>query len=309
MTTSISPALIAALWMGLVVGTVHSVAANATPAPYAPRLVAQTNRLELRAETARARANEHPVRIDENQLAQLLQRIRYAENNGGTVHFDEPQAYRVSRALGSALLNAGPNQDLLLASFRIEGNFLSQKRYVTTARVFAEAGRLNLIFGTIDEFFSENRNRELEPLIYGERDGSGQFAYRLQSSPGLGSIAGRPDWIALDLNAGLAPQVTLPAAVTPAVPATRPQPVTTAAPAEATAPSSPPAAPPAPPLPAKSATSLPDTAPVVAGAAPADSEDELVNKLKLLRKLHGDGLITNDDYEQRKSDLLDRLMR
>jgi len=290
------PILVALLWTALVGALLQTTVVDARPSPYEPRLVAQRNSLELRAEIVRHRSNEHPLRIDEDRLAVVLQEVQAVDDGAQALLFDEAQAYRVAKALAKALLNASPEQDLLLASFRIEGNFFQQKRYVSTARVFAQNDRLNLIFGTIDEFYSEARDLELEPLIYGSRDSASQTSVLLETPPTIARVDGRSDWLALNLHSPPSQQEGTDSAT---VSRTQPNAAVAALPPSSGS-----------PVKRVSQRTLSDPpnskAPSVSTGI---SEEELVDKLRLLRRLQREELISEEDYETRKTELLDRMMR
>lgn len=253
------------------------------------RVVANTNRLKMQlvAQEANAAPNQHPVDLAARQLGAALAAVSlYSTTEGGAVvqPFDPGQAKRIAEALEKAFARAEPDQDIELYSFRQAGGSLFGKRRVlTSARVFYDGKAVNMIFGEVDSPFAEFRDYTVHTLAMGSRlrsqatsSGAAPGAYQL--------VQGRADWLRLTpgsptqefpLRAADAPAATQPAAPAAVQPAAVP--------------------------------ALPAAVPAPVPARRGITWKELEEGLTTLNRLREQGLITDEDYDAKKKQMLDAL--
>ncbi len=226
----------------------------------------------VRIETSEpgAEPNEHPDPIEAASLRAALAQVRIAGRSAGPLLTAE-ELDEICAPLATALGRASPGQDV---SFAVSGRHgilgPLAPREVTTGRVFRRDGRLQLIAGLVHRDF-DNQFRGTGELIAFE---PGRRAGRVEPGPSisvpesLGTVR-RTDWVAL--------------APAPAAPITPPPTV-------------------APPLMA------PAPAPAAVAPPPATDADAIyrrvAERMKALKKLLDEGLISQQEYEARRSELL-----
>jgi hypothetical protein len=179
------------------------------------RLLHESARIAVYSTEAEAgNRNSHPITVEADQLSAALARVRVRSAETGESIELFPQKNRVEAAaqLAKELRRIDPDQELHLVSFRRVGTLFSSKRNASAARLFLEKGRLNLIFGQIDQFFSEFRDPDRAVPPMGSRKQAALLKAEIIPTEGVTFVDGRNDWVALDL---------LPAA--PAQPAVAPQ--------------------------------------------------------------------------------------
>ncbi|MGH8502261.1 MAG: SHOCT domain-containing protein [Gammaproteobacteria bacterium] len=212
--------------------------------------------------------NDHPVELKPAQIRRWLGdlQVRPEEGNEPVPLIPVTLLPRLSVLVAQALGDARPDQDVVFHSFRRAGSWFGSERRATTARVFYRDDALNLIFGELDDFFSEQVDRNLQPLKPGSRSASADTSGELIGAPQVAFVDGRADWIRLDRSAiAPAPVAARPAAASPAI----------AAPAE---------------------------------QMPRDPRwIQLEERLLILDGLRSKGLITDEDYETKKRELLEIL--
>lgn len=222
--------------------------------------------------------NDHPVEISGAQIEALLANIQVKPENG-----DEPiplipakQLTELSIIVAQALGDAKPDEDVVFHSFQKAGSWFGSSRRATTARVFYRDGALNLIFGDLDDFYSEQIDRSLQPLEPGYRNKLSELGGKLVASPQIAFVDDRADWIRIDTTsiATVPPVAQSPASVSPA-------------------------------------TVSPPNTPATAAQAGQTSQDprwaQLEERLLILDGLRRKGLITEEDYETKKQELLEVL--
>lgn len=216
--------------------------------------------------------NQHPVTaIQPENLEKQLMLIQKVDPRGNEPLFDKDEAKEISLPLAQALANAGPEDDVQLLSSARRA-FMGPPQAMT-ARVFAQDNALNIIVHEMSlDFVVAYRTTNMLPRFqYGSRTQASKA--QLQS---VAATSKRADWLALPLQPLMAAP-TAPAAAPPAA-APAPAPVMVA-PA--------PVAPPAPPVVAK----------------PAEIEERLAT----LKRLFDRGLINNEEYQQKRKELLQAL--
>lgn len=227
----------------------------------------------------------HPVRVDDRWLRQVLYDLRLwlggREDDARRVRLiDDEVLDLLAPAIAHGLARAQPDQAVGFAlTSRLAGfNFINPMR-LTTGRVFVEGDRLHILFGRVGDQFREERRVAIAGASVGTRE---RVLNRDDEvwSRGWGTRILREDWLTAPLETGEAPLPALP-------------------PSREAAPSA--------PAPAPAAT---EPAPSAATRAPGQEEPAaagLRERLELLRSLHADGLITDEEYDQTRRELLEQL--
>lgn len=242
--------------------------------------------------------NSHPATLPEDQLSEALSRVRARSGETGEVVdlFPKKNREQMAKRMARELRRIEPDEELHLVSFRHIGSLFSSKRHASSARAFVEGGRLNLIFGQIDLIYSEFRDPQRPVPPMGSRTGAAALKGEIIPAEGIHLVDGRKDWVALSLNKITQPMhmTTLPS---PAA-AQRPH---TAAPPPPAVTHSPSAVPPAANEVGKSpAIKSPDP-------AMAPPEKSIEEKLRILKNLREKELITEEEYVDKKREILDDL--
>jgi len=212
--------------------------------------------------------NQHPAQVNPELLRQQLAQIRFVAGNGTQALFSRDEAAELSEALAQALGNAAPGDDVLLLSGARRGDAVMFRPVAVTARVFVQSSNLQLIVNDARyEFYDKMRGSNRAP----------EFTYGSRSRTGTAVLRSeigtsvRADWLALPLVAA--------AAAAPA-------------PAAVAAPAAVPAAPPA--------------APALRPRDPGFA-DEIEQRLTTLKRLRERGLISEEEYQQKRKEILQLL--
>jgi Short C-terminal domain len=232
--------------------------------------------------------NQHPATFAPETLRQQLAQVRFVVGSGTQALFASDELGELVGPLVDAFAAAGPDDDLLLLSSSRRGGGLFQQPMAITARLFVQGGQLQLLVNDARyEFFNEYRGTGKAPQFsFGSRTKAGSVS--LRSSAGTSS---RADWLALPLvaAAGAAPQPA-PAIAAPAAPAA------------------------AAPAPRAATTEAPGAgAPAPTTAAPAlrprdpGFADEVEQRLTTLKRLRDRGLISEEEYQQKRREILQAL--
>jgi len=219
-------------------------------------------------------SNDHPVNVSVAQVRAWLAGIKVKPEDS-----DEPIPLipadllpQLSVLVAQALGDARPDQDVIFHTFRKVGSWFGSTRRDTTARVFYRDGALNLIFGDLDDFYSEQLDRDLQPITPGYRNTRSDFSGKLIDSPEFTYIGNRPDWIRINTSAIAETKRKTPRAAI--------------------------VAPVAPVL----------TAPTPTAQTNQDPRwTQLQERLLILEGLREKGLITQKDYEVKKREVLEVL--
>ncbi|WP_298824951.1 SHOCT domain-containing protein [uncultured Piscinibacter sp.] len=224
---------------------------------------------------AGAPASQHPARFAPETIRQLLAPVRLVTSRGTQPLFAPDELNDLIEPLSEALASVGPDEDLLLLSTHRRGEGVLRAPLGLTARLFVHGDALHLIV--------HEARRDFVDAYIGSRI-TPTFTFGSRNKPGLASVQDpsaaqrRADWLAIPLNRAPAPAVAPPPVVLPAAaPAVPPQQLA-------------PAAPPAPPRP----------------AAPA-SADEIEQRLLTLKRLRERGLISEEEYQQKRREILQAL--
>jgi len=247
------------------------VAVFAAPCATHARLLHESGRIALYSTKAEpGNRNSHPITLEADQLSAALSRVRARSGETGEIIdlFPEKNREEAAARVAKELRRIDPDQELHLVSFRPIGTLFSGQRNASAARVFMESGRLNLIFGQIDQFYSEFRDPDRPVPPMGSRRQSASLKAEIIPAEGVTFVDGRNDWVGLDL-----------------VPATPPPP--------AIAPS------------VKGSDETPGAA--SPKAAINSREKSIEEKLQILKNLRDKALITEQEYVEKKKQILDDL--
>ncbi len=268
-------------------------------------------KIELVAREPGGAANQHPIQLQPEALRQQLLLIRKNEAGKIVPLFDDDEAAELAGPLAQAFANATAADDVqVLTSARRNGSFGTPKGL--TARLFVQGDALNLIVHDTDLDFvvAYRQTNNLPHFEYGSRTTAAR-GVALQST---GASNRRPDWLTLSLRgteASAAP-VPTPVAAPTLLQTTPPAPLPALVGAPPAAPLA--ATPLAPAAPAAPAMATPRPTPVAAPAAvvpvparkPGDvpSADEIERRLDTLKRLRDRQLITEDEYQERRKEVL-----
>jgi hypothetical protein len=212
-----------------------------------------------------ASANDQPVTIPPDLLYSQLLKLQVVLPGGAETLFGKDELKPLAGAISEALALAGPNEDLVLRSTAKREGFLTDSRTIT-ARLFWQDGALQIICHDARAPFYAQVPDDGAQAGFGSRDSASQV--RIQCP---GATRKRSDWLAVPMG------VTAPAPV--AAPVATPAPV---------------AAPVATPAP-------------VAAPAPARDNDEYAQqeeRLRWLKHLHDDKLITDQEFQKKRTEIM-----
>ncbi|MDE2566326.1 MAG: SHOCT domain-containing protein [Burkholderiales bacterium] len=228
--------------------------------------------------------NQQPVQLSRDWLRQQLDQVRFAAGRIEEPLFSRSEVGDLVEALVQAFATAGPDDDVLLLSSARRSDTGQVVPVAVTARLFVQAGRLQLIVHDARyEFYNQMRGTHQPP----------QFTYGSRTSPGPASlrdpsaISVRADWLALPLTAATAANAS---------PATSAAPALVATPAQTPAPAAAPAA----------ASPVEAQVPARPQSQPSMGE-QIEQRLTVLKRLHDRGLITDQEYEQKRKEILQQL--
>jgi hypothetical protein len=258
------------MWRRFILFGLPLVVLFAVSSAASARLLHESARIALYSTRAEpGNRNSHPITLEADRLSAALSRLRVRSGETDEVIDLFPEKNRVEAAerMAEALSRIDADQDLHLVSFRHIGKLFAGQRKASAARVFVEGGRLNLIFGQIDLFYSEFRDPDRRVPPMGSRNQAASLKGRIIPTAGVSLVDGRNDWVALDLS----------------------------------------------PAPSSTSTAVPETPP--AGQAQAEKllndsesrEKNIEEKLQLLKTLRAKDLITEQEYAEKKRQILDGL--
>jgi len=161
----------------------------------------------------RAPVNSHPVNLNPNNIAVVLESLRTwgpkkTSAEGKMVAIFTPEKISLlSGKLAQALSQAGLEQDAVFAVADTYQDLGNSGRRATGGRVFVHEGDLNIIFGDIlspaPEGKKQNTSHYSKPHRAGKRMESLGRAFRVASGPGIGfwkeKGSQREDWVVIDI--------------------------------------------------------------------------------------------------------------
>jgi len=221
-----------------------------------------------------AAANAHPASLSDATITAALGAVQATVEGRSVPLFAKDELAGLVKALREAFALARPGEDLILLSSNKRGGMFLEVAQGITARLFVREGALNLIvhdarLAFLDRYYAENT---LPKFQYGSRQTASTETLQ---APGATNL--RPDWLALPLTAATA---TAPVAV-PAAPA-------------ATAPTTAQAAAPA-------------ATPTPAMTRDAAFYEAQAQRLKALKKLRDENLLTEAEYQEKREAILKTL--
>jgi len=231
---------------------------------------------------AGASPNQHPARITAEALRWQLGGVRTTLDGKNMALWASDEINDLAEPLAQALAAAGPGDDVvLISSSRRGASFLTNVTAVT-ARLFVQDGGLQLIVNDVRQEFVRDyiASRSDPRFVYGSR-----FKASKANVSHSSATSTRPDWLVLGTGLpGAAPAAAVPAVGSPAA-------VVPAAPAgSATA------------RPAVPAASPSAAAPVL---EPLQTEAE--HRLATLKRLRDRGLISEEEFQEKRKDVLKQL--
>ena len=257
--------------------------------------------------------NQHPALVQIEGLRQALGAMRLDVGGKPEPLFGNDELTELVEPLRQALSVAGPGDDLLLLSTDRRGQGFLAPQLGLTARLFVQGDQLNLIvrdarLDFVSIYLGTNRN-VLQTFTYGSRTMVGSA--KLQSVSGSSK---RADWMLIPMGAAA---VTATAPVAAPAPGAVPllAPVAGAAAVTAASPSAAPAI--APVMAPAPVSAAPVAAAATLGAAAtvatpqrgrdAGYMEEQELRLKTLKRLRDSGLISEDEYLQKRREVLQAL--
>lgn len=227
-------------------------------------------RLEKR-DDGRSTGNQHPVQLNPDAVAATLERVQVKPYKEVLPLFAEEEIKKLAPAIASALAKAGPDQDLV---FILNGQhgILGPLAPVASnvGRAFFADGRLNLLLGmTHSDFIAESTQgtRQAPKLEYGSRTRESSRAQIVGVTEGDAKLL-RKDWIAL----------TVPSIAAPAPAAGRAV--------------------------AGAAAGAAVAAPVAADPGMDPHYRKQESRLKAIQRLKDQGLITEAEFQQKRTEIL-----
>ncbi len=226
---------------------------------------------------AGAPANDHPAKVSEAVLLKVLGAVQARVEDADTPLFEEKELIPIAKAVQEAFASARPSEDLVLLSTQRRGGHFMDPAQGVTARIFLKGGALNLIVhdARLDFMDRYSADRTLPTFVYGSRTAGGP-AVSLKAE---GATQLRPDWLALPLTVPAGPLASAPASA-PAL---------------------------APVLAPGSAASAPQA---TAPAAPKPDQafyDLQYQRLKALKRLRDENLISEAEYQEKREAILKTL--
>jgi hypothetical protein len=241
-----------------------------------------------------AAPNAQPARLSADELQALLAPVRATVEGKAISLFDKSELKELASALSEAFALARPGEDLLLLSTSRRGRYY-QRAEGLTARLFVQGGTLNLIVHDARLAFMDRWLEEttLPTFVYGSRNEASETQLQAPQARRL-----RPDWLAFPL----ALQPPLPTA--PSTPVAAPVPAMVIAPPLAGSPQTP----------ATPSTATPTLAPAPEGppkGTPSAGDDAAyeakAQRLRTLKRLREDNLISEAEYQARREAILKTL--
>lgn len=243
--------------------------------------------------SAGAPASDQPVTFKAAQLGKALGqlKVQWGQDPSKRAVFTAAALKRLTPHLAQAFGKAGPHQDVTFAVITRgplrHGTLIGMRvRHpsVTTVRAFYRHDRLNMIFGLVHARFAEEymNTGHLRPMPPGQRDGELQGGFGIVGAAGLKHPqSGRPDWVSVALK--------------PVQPKPQPQPIqSTAQPS------------PAPVAASPKASKSQQPASLSSGSANQEYQS-IARRLRVLDKLHRQGLISNREYRNKRRQILSGL--
>lgn len=131
--------------------------------------------------------NEQPVSLDEDQIRSAFGSLEFIlpKANKSAPVFEKPELEVLGRNVSRALSEAGPDEDVV---FAVVGDYrslygLTKEQMYTAGRVFYREGKLNIIFGEVHGKYWPTADRRLYPLAPGSRFKAKEHEWMLIGQP------------------------------------------------------------------------------------------------------------------------------
>jgi len=306
--------LIGWLVAGVALGSVGCAAPRVTRSIYHQGEAGKTEAFVRLDHAAAGERFDHPAQIPPARLRELLASVAVQQRTGllSVIFADKPfrafsdaQLDLLSAQCSRALAEATPDEEALFYFNAPESN---ERFRITSGGVYVRQEKLVVVMANYrySSLWSDSGGAHAYVSISSARDNPlyayPEGTYQLAVGTGQERLGGEQGWfdrwfggaerksgVLLALNAAPATAPQEQSAGEAGQPA--PTPESAAAPPSAPAPTPKAAAPPAP------------APPTIVPGAPA-AAPPLEEKLRLLKKLHDDGLITDADFEAKKNELL-----
>ncbi|MCL2656421.1 MAG: SHOCT domain-containing protein [Betaproteobacteria bacterium] len=241
--------------------------------------------------------NQQPAQIAPEQIAAALMSIQARPFKEVRTVFSEQEAKRLAPAIAGALQRAAANDDLLFVTTgRHSFSDGLSPTLGNAGRIFIQDGRLNLILGMLHaDFVADQRSGgaiQYPIFDYGSRGFQTKGIQLIGTTSGDAKLI-RDDWIAVPLTN--IQMLVAPAPVPAPAPVLAPAPMLAQQPVSANPPAS---------------MNAPATAPAPTPAAPAgdatleDFYKRQEARLRGLKRLHDQGLITDAEFQQKRAEIL-----
>lgn len=248
----------------------------------------------VQAEDGPSGANDHPVSLTSEQVEKTLEQLQIQKGKKDPQPlFTQRELDRLAKPLAEALAKAQPNQDVVFSVADRESGVLSSivnPLLMTTGRVFYKDGALHLILGTVGTpFESQLRATGVMPKFKsGSRNNPTQIEQQILLGPAMAYAAsGREDWIRMDSRASSIPSSQIGTSSQIATERT------------------------SSPIGPVAATPPPASIPAETSLAPDDRDEtfyqQAETRLKGLKRLREQGLLTEQEYQEKRQAIIDNL--
>lgn len=167
-------------------------------------------------------ANDHPTAISSDELRTVLSSIYvtqagFISKNKDIPLFSIGELHVLSTAVANGLSQAQSNEDVNFVTIGAHKGLLAKESKTTTGRVFMSGGRLNIVFGLVQEVYRDKDpitgqeiDRRLNPLVPGSRKFEAAMPVRVALDSGQSlyndpeSGKERADWLVIDIATVLA---------------------------------------------------------------------------------------------------------
>ena len=173
--------------------------------------------------------NDHPVELKAKEISAALEVLKIKEKNSGVPEeefkpvFTTQQTDMLGEYLAKGLMNAKPDQDIIFAMQRsVKRLFpLKAKEYFVAGRAFYKENKLNIIIGDYDRLRDDGYEAAVDPTHVGIVRYNFDHGRRSKGSKGfkksileVGGVENkqlnkttRADWLVIDVNVALESQV------------------------------------------------------------------------------------------------------
>ncbi|MEJ2761718.1 MAG: SHOCT domain-containing protein [Gammaproteobacteria bacterium] len=187
------------------------------PRAWADKMLWQSGRnlyIKLVDQEGGAKPNDQPVTLDVRKVANALKSLhirgKYAKGGEPKMVFSAGQAQLLGQYLAKGLQKARPDQDIVFALARQHLGFLNESTsYYLAGRAFYVDGKLNVIIGTYNRAEDKFKERTSQSMGAGEvkyyfdngsRGSKSGFKKPVIISNGVSTHPGRKDWLELNVD-------------------------------------------------------------------------------------------------------------